>query len=109
MTAYLLLPLLFVKFWFYDAPIGMCRTFLSFNLGFLHLVSLPLFLRTFFKPLKNEYRSGLVGFSLGMGMVVKGILILVDLFLLGILISVELVILMGFLFVPMGTIYLLWL
>lgn len=49
--------------------------------AFLHMLSIPLFLRTFFKPLKNEYRGDLVGFSIGMGIVLKSILILVGLLL----------------------------
>lgn len=108
MTAYALLPLLFIKFWYLDAPLRMCRSFFSFNREFLHLLSLPLFLRTFFKPLKNEYRAGLVGFSVGMGIAVKSILILVDLLVLAVLLLVEILILAGFLFVPLGTMYLLW-
>jgi len=42
------------------------------------LLSLPLLVRTFFKPLKNEYRDGLVLFSVIFGMVIKSMLISVS-------------------------------
>lgn len=109
MTAYILLPFTFLKFWFLDAPLGLVRYFASFNRAFLHFFSLPLFLRTFFKPLKNEYRQGLVGFSIGMGIAVKSVLILVDLLLYAFLFILEVLIILGFLFVPFGTIRLLFL
>jgi hypothetical protein len=103
----MLLPLSFLKFWFFTAPIGLVRYFLSFNSAFMQFLSLPLLLRTFFKPLKNEYRQGLVGFSIAMGVVVKSILILFDLFLFGCLLILELLVILGFLYIPLGTMRLL--
>lgn len=47
-------------------------------------------LKTFFKPLKNEYRKGLVGFSIVMGIFVKTILIAIDLIIFIGLIFLEL-------------------
>jgi hypothetical protein len=107
MSAYLFLPLAFVRFWFFEAPWSLIHYFASLNKAFLHLLSLPLFIRTFFKPLKNEYRPGLVGFSIGMGIVVKSVLILVDLVLLAVLLLTELSVLLAFLVVPFATIWLL--
>ena len=49
------------------------------------LLSVGLLFKTFFKPLKNEYREGLVVFSVVMGLVVKTILILVSAAILTIL------------------------
>jgi len=72
------LPVIFLKFWFWEAPLRMIQFFFSVNHAALQILSLPLMLRTFFKPLKNEYRKGLVGFSIGMGIVIKSILIFVD-------------------------------
>jgi len=109
MSAYFMLPLNFIRFWFLDAPRTMVFYFASVNKAFLHLVSLPLFLRTFFKPLKNEYRQGLVGFSIGMGIGVKSILIVVDLIIFTILLMIEFLIILGFIFIPLGTIKLLFL
>jgi hypothetical protein len=108
MNRYFLLPLLFVKFWFFEAPIGIIGCFASFNTAFFHLFSLPLFLKTFFKPLKNEYRQGLVGFSRGMGMLVKSVFIFVDVLLLLIILFVEAVVLVSFLAFPVLTILLLF-
>ncbi len=105
----LLLPITFLKFWYVDAPLGIARYFLTLNRAFLHAVSVPLFLSTFFKPLKNEYRHGLVGFSIGMGIAVKSVWIIFHLILFLLLVSLELLIIIGFLFVPAGTVWLLFL
>ena len=107
MTAYLFLPVAFLKFWFIEAPIGMLGYFGSLNRAFLQLFSLPLFLRTFFKPLKNEYREGLVGFSIAMGIAVKSILIAVDLALFFVLLAFEVVFLLYFLLLPFISFYIL--
>ncbi len=96
MAAYLFLPLEFLWFWFIDAPRGMILYFHSLNLAFLQQFSLPLLLATFFKPLKNEYREGLVWFSIGMGMFVKFWIILVDLLLFMILLVFEIAIILIF-------------
>jgi hypothetical protein len=109
MTAHLFLPIAFVKFWYLDAPIALGHYFSSLNTAFLHFVSLPLFLRTFFKPLKNEYREGLVGFSIGMGIAVKTMLIGVDLVVFFLLLAVEVLSVCLFLLLPIITILLLFL
>lgn len=56
--------------------------------------------RTFFKPLKNEYRKGLVAFSIGMGIVVKTILIFVDLIVFLFVIFLEVTFLAFFIWWP---------
>lgn len=98
------LPFLFLKFWFLEAPNVLLSYFASLNSSFLQLFSFSLLIKTFFKPIKNEYREGLVGFSIVMGMAVKSILIIVDLLFLFILLTVELVILLGFLLLPFASI-----
>lgn len=103
---YLSFPLIFLIFWFYEAPLFLVRFFLSFNKAFLKLVSLPILLRTFFKPWKNEYRKGLVGFSIGMGMGIKAIVILADVFLLFLLIAVEFFAILLFILLPVITVLL---
>jgi len=45
--------------------------------------------KTFFKPWKNEYREGLVGFSIVMGMIIKSLFIFADLCLFAGLLLVE--------------------
>ena len=106
---FLALPLNFLVFWYFEAPKGIILYFLSLNKAFFTLFSLPLLIRTFFRPLKNEYRKGLVGFSIGMGIVVKSTLIFVDLLLLLILVFVELTLFVLFLLLPIGTIFILFL
>ena len=108
MNGFLLLPLIFVKFWFVEAPLGLIGYFASFNRAFLEMFSLPLFLKTFFKPLKNEYRDGLVWFSRILGMVIKLILIIIDVALFILILAIEGVILIGFLIFPIASIYLLY-
>jgi hypothetical protein len=103
MTAYLLLPYYFVIFWFVEAPRGIIRYFGSVNRAFFQLFSLPLLVRTFFQPIKNEYRKGLVGFSIGMGIAIKSVLIIVNLILFIPLLLLETFVVLGFVLFPFAT------
>jgi hypothetical protein len=105
---YAALPLMFLRFWFFESPITLFKFFLSFNSAFFQLFSLPLLLQTYFKPLKNEYRQGLVKFSIAMGIVVKSFLIAADLFLLVILLSLEIGIFVAYVLFPIATVLLLF-
>lgn len=107
MKGLFLLPLIFLKFWFIEAPVILVTFFSSLNKAFLELFSLPLLLRTYFKPWKNEYRQGLVGFSIAMGMFIKTFAIIADLVLLIFLLGIELVLFVGFIIWPFITVYLL--
>ena len=102
------LPLIFLKFWYFEAPLNILRFFSSLNGAFLQLFSLPLFLKTFFKPIKNEYREGLVGFSRLMGMFIKSFMIVADLTILVVLVIGEFFIIIAFLAFPIATIWLLF-
>jgi|SRR3989338_10981722 len=104
---YLGLPLIFLKFWFLEAPRGLITFFASLNNAFLQLFSLPLLIKTYFKPWKNEYRKGLVGFSIAMGMFVKTFIIIVDVFLLFVLLIFELIFIISFVAWPIGIVLLL--
>ena len=103
---YLGLPLIFLKFWFLEAPRGLITFFASLNNAFLQLFSLPLLIKTYFKPWKNEYRKGLVGFSIAMGMFVKTFIIIVDVFLLFVLLIFELIFIISFVVWPIGVVLL---
>lgn len=105
---YLLLPFSFLKFWFWQAPSSIINFFKSLNLAFLQLFSLQLLIKTFFKPWKNEYREGLVNFSIGMGMFIKTFVILVDLLLFCVLLFVESILILGFIGFPFAVIWLLF-
>ncbi len=105
---YLQLPLLFLKFWYIDAPLRIVKYFFSVNHAVLQILSLPLMIKTFFQPLKNEYRKGLVAFSIGMGIFVKTILILVDLIIYLFVILTEITFLSFFMWWPILTIYILF-
>lgn len=75
----------------------------------MQLFSLPLFIKTYFRPWKNEYRKGLVGFSIAMGMFVKTIVIIVDTVLLFLLLVFEVIFMVSFVLWPIGTLLLLFL
>ncbi len=105
---YLFLPAMLLKFWFIDSPVALFKFFASFNNAFFQLFSLPLLLRTYFQPLKNEYRQGLVGFSRAMGIFIKSFFIIADLLMLIILLSLEIVIFVSFVFFPIATVALLF-
>ena len=68
----------------------------------MQLFSLPLLVKTFFKPWKNEYREGLVAFSIGMGMFIKIFVIFVDLLLFIALFLVEVLFTLAFIFFPIA-------
>lgn len=109
MTAYLLLPFRFLLFWFIEAPLNLINYFFHWNNALLHYLSVPLFLRTFFKPLKNEYRGGLVGFSLAMGMVSKSVLLVTSTGILLVALILEIGIVISFVTLPISTVLLLFL
>lgn len=103
---YLRLPLVFLKFWFLEAPRELFGFFGSLNTAFLELFSLPLLVKTYFKPWKNEYRQGLVGFSIGMGMAIKTLVIIADIVLLLGILLFELIFSLSFIFWPVATLFL---
>ena len=102
------MPILFLKFWYFDALLRIAKYFLSVNHAVLQILSLPLMIRTFFRPLKNEYRKGLVAFSIGMGMFIKTILIFVELVIFLFVIFAELTFLSFFMWWPLLTIFILF-
>lgn len=106
---YLKLPLLVLRFWYLEAPRGLISFFASLNNAFMQLFSLPLFIQTYFKPWKNEYRKGLVGFSIAMGIFTKSIFIIANIILLGTLLIFEVIFLTGFLIWPIVVVALFFL
>lgn len=95
----------FFKFWFVDSPKNLIGFFVSLNSAFLQLSSLGLLIKTYFKPWKNEYREGLVGFSIGMGIFIKTFAIIADIIILLGLILFELVFFLGFVAWPIVTFF----
>ncbi len=103
------LPLLIFDaffFWFFEAPKGLALYFFSFNNALLKLFSFRLLLSTYFKPWKNEYRKGLVGFSIGMGMFIKTWIILFDIVLLLLFTVLEILAILAFILWPFATVVL---
>ncbi len=98
----------FLFFWFIQAPKGLASYFASFNNAFLKLFSFRQFVSTFFKPWKNEYRQGLVGFSVAMGIIIKSCMILFDLSLLFVFVVIEILLILLFIAWPFATIGLLF-
>lgn len=109
MGEYTKLPFLFLSFWFITAPKEILLFFRSVNHAFFRFFSLPLLLRTFFKPIKNEYRQGLVGFSIWMGMAVKSVLIVCNLAIFFPLLLGEIMVMVLFLSFPVLSIAVLFL
>ncbi len=107
MSAYFFLPFYFLSFWFGEAPVSIIRYFLEVNRAFFRFFSVSLLLRTFFQPIKSEYRPGLVGFSIGMGIVLKTVVIVASLILFIPILLLEILLLGGFLIFPLVTLALL--
>lgn len=97
---YFNLPLIFLKFWFVESPKSLLSFFASLNSAFMQLFSLPLLIRTYFKPWKNEYRKGLVVFSIAMGMSIKTFVIIADLLLFAALLIFEAIFTVSFITWP---------
>jgi hypothetical protein len=100
MKEILSLPLAILRFWYLEAPKNILKFFVSLNKNFLGVFSLPLMVKTFFRPWKNEYREGLVRFAIFMGIAIKSLFILADLILFTGLILLEIVLFIGFLILP---------
>lgn len=104
---FVLYPFLVISFWYYDGFKSVCHFIMEINRYCLELLSLPLLFKTFFHPIKNEYRGDLVGFSIAMGVVIKTILICFSLCAFVLLLLVELSGLVGYLLVPLIPFYLI--
>ena len=98
--------MLFVRFWLIDTPMYFVGYFSSINSAFLQLFSLPLLVKTYFKPWKNEYRKDFVPIAILIGVVIKTCVIFVDLVLFVILLAAEAVFIFTFMLWPLGTILL---
>jgi hypothetical protein len=89
MVAFLYYPFYLLIFWYRDVLGSLFEFFTAFNRYVASLLSIPLLLKTFFKPLKNEYREGLVVFSVISGIAVKSVLISVNLLIIFIILLIE--------------------
>lgn len=103
MLFYLSLPFILLRFWFVEAPINFISFFFSLNKAVMGIISLPLLVKTYFKPWKNEYREGLVGFSIGMGMFIKTFVIFADILIMTCLLLFEITFIVLFLAFPILT------
>lgn len=86
-------PLYLISFWYIDVLGRALQVFAELNRYVASLLSLPLMLKTFFKPLKNEYREGLVVFSVLFGIFIKSFLILISVLIVFVFLISELIIL----------------
>lgn len=100
----LLSPFIFLQFWFLEAPLSLIRFFNSVNKSLANLLSLSDFIKTFFKPVKNEYRKGLILFSTIMGIVIKSFFIVIDIVILLFVLCIEAIVLISFILLPFATI-----
>jgi len=106
MKTALMYPVELLIFWYHNVCIGAIDYFIKLNSYLLHLFSVPLLLQTFFKPLKNEYRKGLVLFSIVFGIFLKSFLIVTSFSILFFFILIELSITAALFIFPVVLIYL---
>ena len=102
----LLAPVFLVPFWYRDFLLGSIKTSYYVFIYIANLLSVPLLLHTFFKPLKSEYREGLVLFSVLVGIIIKSAVLLVAAVLLLISFIILLGINVGIILLP---VFLIWL
>lgn len=103
LPAVVFLPVYLLMFWFGEAPMAMLRYFGGVNRSFFRFFSVPVLLRTFFRPVKNEYRKDLIGFSIAMGIFLKSCIIVTSVLLFIPLFLIEIALLLGFLSFPLIT------
>lgn len=78
-TSYIVtLPVTLLIWWLLESPKIVFKILKFILILITHQLGYGSLFKTFFKPWKNEYREGLVGFSIIMGMVIKGFLILIE-------------------------------
>lgn len=106
--AILMYPIFLVIFWYKNVVAQTFEFLFSFLVYILNLLSVPILLKTFFKPLKNEYRQGLVGFSIIIGIFVKSILIVINFSLFIIFLFISLIIFFAVLLMPLLAAYILF-
>src|SRR3990172_8620553 len=82
-TSYLIKsPIIFIIWWYSESLVITFKILRFFFAATAHQFGYKSLFKTFFKPWKNEYREGLVGFSLIMGITIKSLLIFVETFFL---------------------------
>lgn len=100
-SAYLLsLPVEFIHWWFIESTFNLLKINRYILLQTYNFLGIKLLFRTFFKPWKNEYREGLVRFSLFMGIFIKSMLLVIYVFVFMGVILMEFVLLGLWVFFP---------
>ena len=108
MTALIYYPFYLLLFWYKDIGTSLISFFVAFNRYVALLLSFRLLSITFFRPLKNEYRKGLVGFSIIMGIFIKSFLLLTLSIIFIAIFCIEIIIFAGVMTLPVILIYLLF-
>ncbi len=93
-------PFNFIFWWFLESPKIVFKILYFFLATTIHLFGYKSLFKTFFKPWKNEYREGLVGFSLIMGMATKSSLIFIETILILFLVVIEVIVFATWLLLP---------
>ena len=97
------LPYEFFIWWFWEAPITLLKILKFIFLAFAHLFSLKSLFTTFFQPWKNEYREGLVKTAIFIGAFMKTLLIIFDLFTLGLILIIDVIVFVAWFALPVLT------
>ena len=101
MSAFLFYPFYIIVFWYKDVLGSLIEFFVMLNKYTVALLSLSLLIKSFFKPLKNEYRKGLVFFSIVAGVIIKLFLISISLSIILIILLVEFLVLVFLFLLPL--------
>jgi hypothetical protein len=104
-TYFLTLPVEFLRWWLVESTLTLFKILVWVLEFFNQVLGVRSLLKTFFKPWKNEYREGLVGFSIFMGMFFKGMFLFLDLLFFFLLIIAEIAILATWILLPFLTVW----
>ena len=94
------LPVTFFTWWFLESPKIIYKILYFTFVSVVHQLGYKSLFKTFFKPWKNEYREGLVGFSVVMGIAIKTLLIFVESFVILFLLVVTIPIFISWVLLP---------
>lgn len=107
--AALVYPVYLFVFYFFDLPRLLLSKFRQINIYLYNLFSIPLLLRTYFQPLKNEYHEGLVLFSRFAGVFIKTALLITSLSVMLTVLIVEIILFVVIVTLPIWLFYFLFL
>lgn len=75
------LPAMIVAFWLIEGPTKIATLMWIIIRSTANILSVPILIKTFFRPWKGEYRKGYVAIARGIGIIIRLFTLLIGLFI----------------------------